>query len=219
LIALPGVEALTKAVSASIDERVYRIALTIDGQELIKRCVDANDPLALREADEFFQLKDSDLEAMLDDPFIAKPTERGGKPYWPSRFSNGDHPVFYSSREGETAGKEYAHHAPRRFGQGMGRFEMRLHMIRCRVVANIRDLRALVDDYPGLITNAYDFCNEVGAAAVSQGVESLLALSVRHPQRTNVAAFVRQCISEPEKIRDVIFQIDTIAQMATFNIL
>jgi hypothetical protein len=214
---LPAADALAQALLSPIDERAYRVALTFDEQEIVTSCIDANDPAALREAIEFFELADSDLPRLLDEPFAAKPTGTGEKPYWPSRFSNGDYPVFYAARERETAGQEYSHYAPRRFGAAMGQVEIRLHLISCRVNADVKDLRALASDFPELVADTHEFCQEVGAVAKVEGLDGLLALSVRRAGATNIPVFERVRISEPEQVAEVIVQIDAVTQVATFN--
>jgi hypothetical protein len=218
LIVLSGADVLSAADKVALDGRLFRIALTLDERQIISSCIEANDPAALEEAVKFFEITDSDLPRLLDDPFIPKSTEATGTPYWRSRFSNGDHPVFYGALEKETAGQEYAHHAPKRFAPIMGQFEIRLHLIACRVIAEAHDLRPLVAAYPELLAESYDFCNQVGAAALARMVESLLARSVRRAGGTNVPVFQRKCLSEPEQVADVFFQIDAVARKASFSV-
>jgi hypothetical protein len=86
LIGLPGADVIARAARIHVDERVYRLALTIDEKEIIIRCTDKNDPLALQEALEFFRIGDSDLIKLLGDPFTSALQENALPP---GRFSNG----------------------------------------------------------------------------------------------------------------------------------
>ena len=163
MIALPGADVIARAARIHVDERVYRLALTIDEKEIIIRCTDKNDPLALQEALEFFRIGDSDLIKLLDDPFTSKSVT--GKRFAAGRFSNGDHAVFYSAREYETAGDECAHNTPRYFPAAMGpAVQYRIHLIDCRFNGTASDLQPLSADFPGLIADAHDFCHDVGRA-------------------------------------------------------
>ncbi len=45
--------------------------------------------------------------------------------------------------------------------------------------------------------NDYTFCNRLGAEAVSQDLDGLLAPSVRKPGGTNVPVFSRRALSNP----------------------
>jgi RES domain-containing protein len=196
---------------------MYRVTLTLDEKDILKQCIDDGDADALQEATTFFEIEDLDLLALLDDPFKPKPVN--GKPFPESRFSNGDHPVFYSAQEQETACKEYAHHAPR-YGipKAMGIVSLKLHLIDCRVRGMLGDLRPLIDDFPYLIGGRHDSCHDVGARAVAQNTDGLLASSVRHTSGTNGAIFKRSCLSEPQKIGTVVCTVDPVAKNATCTI-
>ena len=102
-----------------------------------------------------------------------------------------------------------------KFGASMGQFEIRLHLIGCRIVGDVKDLRPLVGSFPELVHSSHGFCREVGRAAKAEGLDGLLATSVCRSEGTNVPVFKRACLSEPEKIDDLIFRIDAVAKTAT----
>ena len=195
---------------------MYRVTLTLDEKAILKQCIDDGDAVALQEATAFFEIEDSDLLKLLDDPFTPKPVN--GKPFPESRFSDGDHGVFYSAQGQETAGREYAHHAPRYIPASIGVVSLRLHLIDCRVRGMLGDLRPLIGDFPYLIGDRHDFCHDVGARAVAQNIDGLLASSVRHTSGTNGAIFKRPCLSEPQKIGSVVCTVDAAAKNATCKI-
>jgi hypothetical protein len=194
-----------------------RVTLTLDEKSILKECIDDGDADALQEALTFFEIEDSDLLALLDDPFKPKPVN--GKPFPESRFSNGGHPVFYSAQEQETAGKEYAHHAPRYIPKTMGIVSLNLHLIDCRVRGTLADLRPLKDDFPNLISDRHDYCHDVGARAVAKDIDGLSAWSVRRTNGTNAPIFRRLCLSEPQKIGTVVCTVDPVANNATCTIV
>ncbi len=200
-----------------MDERVFRIALTLDEIDLIKKCIDDHDQIALQEAMKFFELDDSDLEKLLNEPFNPK-TIAGGKPFPESRFSNGDYAVFYSAQEQETAGEEYAHTAPTYVPESMRAVELRLHLITCRFSGIVKDMRPLSDAFPGLTADAHDFCRELGREAVAQDQDGLFSRSVRHKGGTSVPVFKRRCLSEPQNSGVVICSIDAVTKTATCTI-
>lgn len=213
LIALPGADVIARAALGPVDERVYRLALTIDEIDIIRGCVRDGDPIALQEAIDFFRIGDSDLIKLLDGPFTPKNVT--GKPFTEGRFSNGDHAVFYSAREYETAGDECAHNAPIYFPAAMGpAVQYRIHLIDCRFNGTASDLQPLSADFPGLIADAHDFCHEVGRAGVAAPVDGFLATSVRHSGGTTVPVFSRPALSDPRKIRDATCVVNAIARTA-----
>jgi hypothetical protein len=126
--------------------------------------------------------------------------------------------VFYLAPEQETAGKEYAHHAPRYIPKTMGIVSLTLHLIDCRLRGTLGDLRPLVDDFPDLIGDRHDFCHDVGARAVAENIDGLFARSVRQTNGTNAAIFKRSCLSEPQKIGSVVCTVDPVANNARCTI-
>ena len=173
----------------------------------MRQCIDDRDAAAYQEVTTFFQIDESGLLALLNDPFTPKPVGNG-KPFVESRFSDGSHGVFYSAQEQKTAGKEYAHHAPEYIPQTMGTVTFTLHLIDCRVRGTLSDIRPLAQAFPDLIADRHDFCHDVGANAIAQGVDGLLASSVRRMDGTNAGIFKRSCLSEPRKISSVIYTVD-----------
>ena len=196
---------------------MYRVALTLDEKAILKQCIDNQDAAALQEATTFFQVEESDLLTLLDDPFTPK-SVGDGKPFPESRFSDGNHGVFYSAQEQETAGKEYAQHAPKYIPETMGTVVLSLHLIDCRVRGTLTDLRPLALDFPDLIAEQHDFCHEVGALVAKETIDGLLASSVRQTGGTNAPLFKRSCLSEPRKIGSAVCTVDTVAKNATCTI-
>jgi hypothetical protein len=214
LIVLPGADVIAIAAVVDVDERVQRLALTIDERKIIRDCVDDNDALALQEALEFFRITDADLPGLLDGPFTPR-ASAPGKPFAEGRFSNGDHAVFYTAREPDTAGHEYAHSAPKYFGASLGpKVQFRIHLIDCRFAGTASELRLLATDFPGLVADAHDFCHEVGRAGVAARVDGFLATSVRHPGGTTIPVFSRPTLSDPRKVGDALCEVDAVAGKA-----
>jgi RES domain len=213
---LSPADVLPRAASVATDNRTYRVTLTLDEKAILKQCIDDGDVNALQEATTFFEIEDSDLLTLLDDPFTPKPVN--SKPFPESRFSDGGHAVFYSAQERETAGTEYAHNAPKYIPVAMGTVKLTLHLIDCRVRGTLSDLRPLVSAFPNLIAHRHDFCHGVGAHAVTRNIDGLLAPSVRQPSGTNAAILKRSCLSEPQKIGSVVCTVDPIAKHAACTI-
>jgi hypothetical protein len=215
---LPAADVLAQAVPRDFDDRMYRVALTLNEIDILRQCIDSQDPLAFQEATTFFQLEESDLPALLDGPFTAKSIGEG-KPFRQSRFSDGSYAVFYSAQEPGTAGQEYAHNAPTYIPETMGTVTFQIHLIDCRVLGTLPDLRPLTKAFPQLIAHEHSFCREVGANVVTGGIDGLLATSVRQPDGTNAAIFKRVCLSDPRHIGLVMCTVDAVAKKATYNIV
>ena len=196
---------------------MYRVALTLNEIEILRQCTDSQDAEAYQEATAFFPLEESDLPALLDGPFTAKPVGEG-KPFSESRFSDGSHAVFYSAQERKTAGQEYAHNAPNYIPEAMGTVTFRIHLIDCRVLGTLSDLRPLAEAFPGLIADEHGFCRDVGASIFARGIDGLLAFSVRQTDGTNAAIFKRVCLSDPRHIGWVMCTVDAVAKRATCQI-
>jgi len=214
LIALPGADVVAIATVVDIDERVYRLALTIDEIEMIRGCIDDDDPLALQEAIEFFRITDVDLPNLLNGPFTRR-TSATGKPFSEGRFSNGDYAVFYSAHERDTAGHEYAHNAPKYFHASMGTdVQFRIHLIDCQFAGTASELRPLAAKFPELVADTHDFCHEVGRAGVAAALDGFLATSVRNPGGTTVPVFSRAALSDPQRIGNAVCEVNAVAATA-----
>jgi hypothetical protein len=214
---LPAADVLSQSEAQHVNHRLFRVALTLDEIAILKQCIDKQDPAAFVEASKFFELDESDLSKLLDGPFTPKPVD-GGKPFPERRFSNGDYGVFYSAHEQETAGVEYAHYAPKYVPENVGTVQLRLHLISAQINGTLKDVRSLTVTHPELIVDAHDFCHEVGALAVAQGTDGLLAASVRRVGGTNAAIFKRGCLSDPQKSGTVICEVNAAAKTATCKI-
>ena len=215
---MPGADALAEADLTATDDRICRVALTVNEIQQIREFVNADDPLALQEVIDFFELKARDLDRLVDQPFTAKPFSSSGKPFPESRFSDGSFPVFYSALERETACAEYAHYAPKYFTASLGKIELRLHVIGVHFVGSTRDLRAASGKFPGLVTEDHNFCREVGVAAYAQNLDGLIAKSVRRPTGSNLPILRRSTLSEPQELGKITFHVDATAGTATFDI-
>lgn len=117
-----------------------------------------------------------------------------------SRYSDGSFPVFYGSLEEETARAEVVHWAPKRMGAPS---EPRTAFYVCFTVTfdgAVKDLRPKRGEWPGLTHGSdYAFCNRLGAEAVAAGLDGLLAPSARRAGGTNLPAFRRAALRDPEE--------------------
>ena len=117
-----------------------------------------------------------------------------------TRFSDGSFPVFYCSLERETAEAEVQHWFARYAGRPNGERTALYSCFGCDFAGDTKDLRPKQAEWPEL-THAedYEFCNALGAQAVKEQLDALVAPSVRRPQGTNLPVFARRAISNPSE--------------------
>lgn len=140
------------------------------------------------------------LEELINAPF--KPKRRLSKSGYPkSRFSDGSFPVGYFSRESETAKAEVRYWFCAKFaGRPTGSRIAWYSRFTCDFRGNVKDLRPMQATWPDLMHgNDYTFCNRLGAEAVSEDLDGLLAPSVRKSSGTNVPVFARRALSNPRE--------------------
>ena len=115
----------------------------------------------------------------------------GGRRLYRSRFSNGDHEVFYTAYDLETCEEEMRHHLPLRVGSSDG-IPTAYHFYgsRWEFSGAAKDLRNHDGVWPDLLhLDDYTFCNLIGAEAVAMKLDALIVRSVRHLGGTNLPVF------------------------------
>ena len=136
------------------------------------------------------------LEELCDAPFRPKPRLR--KLDHATRFSDGSHPVFYSSLEAETAETEIRHLLTTFAAKPARPRTFYYSRFACDFDGAAKDLRPKEAQWPKLVhDNDYRFCNRLGAEAVRLGLDGLLTPSARRKTGTNLPVFARSAISNP----------------------
>jgi hypothetical protein len=142
--------------------------------------------------------RDNVTKELMDGPFERKP-KLGNKFGGLSRFSDGDWPVFYAATGRDTAAKECSYHYGRKAaGDADARRPIHYSVLRCGYAGETVDLVPQLPTWPDLVSEDYTFCNQLGKEAYEGGLGGFLAPSARHPGGTNVPAFRRNTLSEPE---------------------
>lgn len=142
------------------------------------------------------------LEEILDDPFRPKRRHR-----FPTRFSDGSFPVFYSSLDAATAEAEVRHWLPKYIGKSKTTRKVYYQQFSCTFDGEEKDLRPQVDDWPDLVNDSdYTFCNRIGAEAKEIKLDGIVTESVRHNDGVNVPIFSRHAVSGP-KLEALLFMI------------
>ena len=146
-------------------------------------------------------------EDLLDGPFGPKPQLRklGDR----TRFSDGSFPVFYSSLEMETAEIEVQFWFLKHITEPTKRRTAYYSRFSCRFDGSIKDLRSALANWPELTDdNGYDFCNSVGAEAMTAGLDGLVTPSARTTRGTNLPVFSRHALSNPSVYGPVALTLD-----------
>jgi len=143
-------------------------------------------------------------EALCEAPF--KPKRQLDRP---SRFSDGTFPVFYCSLERETAQAEAEHWFVDFAGRPQGERTAVYSCFACDFAGDTKDLRPQQGQWPDLThPDDYKFCNALGAEAVEENLDALLAPSARRATGTNLPVFAKRAVSNPG---------DFVLMMATYN--
>lgn len=143
-------------------------------------------------------------ESLCEAPF--KPKRRLGRP---TRFSDGTFPVFYCSLERETAQAETEHWFVEFAGRPQVERTALYSCFACDFAGDTKDLRPQHDQWPDLThPHDYKFCNALGAEAVGENLDALLAPSARRVEGTNLPVFAKRAVSNPGNL---------VRMTATFN--
>ena len=143
-------------------------------------------------------------EALCEAPF--RPKRRLGRP---SRFSDGTFPVFYCSLERETAQAQTEHWFAEFAGQPRGERTALYSCFACDFSGEAKDLRPKQGQWPGLThPDDYELCNTLGAEAIKEELDALLAPSARRAKGTNLPVFAKGAVSNPG---------DLVRMMATYH--
>ncbi len=134
------------------------------------------------------------LEAIWDAPFRSRRRLRV------SRFSDGSFPVFYAALDEDTAAAEVLYWFAKLTGNPSKPHTRLYTRFSVTFEGTVKDLRAKRGEWPGLTRDSdYAFCNRLGAEAVAAGLDGLLAPSARRDGGTNLPAFRRAALRDPEE--------------------
>ena len=133
------------------------------------------------------------MRELIDGPFRPRQKLRNR-----TRFSDGSFPVFYSALAVETAETEVAFHFRQDYaGSPRGKRTAYFQRFSCKFEGVKKDLRPKARDWPELTHKSdYSFCNNLGAAAIEEGIDGLVVPSARH-EGANMPIFARQAIGSP----------------------
>ena len=174
--------------------RIFRLAAQPALADFLKE--QGLDENAIREMEALLRSRSitGTLEELCDAPF--KPKKRLKKA---TRFSDSSFPVFYSSLETDTAKTEACHQFLKFAGRPKKPRTVHYICFSCSFDGSAKDLRPMLDTWPQLIDDDYQFCNELGTKAVELQLDGLLSPSARNESGTNVPVFTRASISNPHE--------------------
>ncbi|MBU1213015.1 MAG: RES family NAD+ phosphorylase [Alphaproteobacteria bacterium] len=134
---------------------------------------------------------------LMDGPFERK-AQLGSKFGLPSRFSDGEWPVFYAAVNRDTAEKECSYHYGRKAaGNPSANRSVYYSVVRCTFDGAVIDLQPKLTDWRDLVSDDYLFCTALGKEAHDTGLGGFLAPSARHSGGTTVPTFLAGSISNP----------------------
>ena len=185
---------------ASPPRTAHRFANRRRATELLSELVIRRglDEEALRETLEFLGPANGAAEELLNGPF--EPKARLKDKWNPSRFSDGNWPVFYGALELETSEAEIVYHLEAgqmkaALSAGGPVYFSRFH---CTFDGRALDLRPKLTEWPWLVdpntTNAR--CQALGREAHEKDIDGFLAPSARSSGGTNVPVFTREMLSQ-----------------------
>ena len=165
------------------------------------------DDEALRETLEFLGPADGEAEELIAGPFQPKPQLEGK--WHPSRYTNGDWPIFYGALEPETSEAEIVHHldaGQMKAALSVGR-PVYYSLFHCTFDGRALDLRPKLPAWSWLTDpNTKDSrCQALGREAHENSVDGFLAPSARKSDGTCVPVFIRGRLSQPVIERDAVF--------------
>lgn len=156
-----------------------------------------------------------------DQPIIDRPFEDSAwfnaiewpfKHWQASRFSKGQHGVWYGSDCIETTVFESAYNWYRRllcdagFENHSVIAERSVYSVACS--AALLELRSAADAYPDLLNASdYTFCQALGSRISREGHPGLITLSVRRPGGENAAVFNPSVLSSPKLVGDLTYRL------------
>ena len=143
------------------------------------------------------------LEELCEAPFRPKRRLK-----YATRFSDGTFPVFYSSLDTETAKAEACHWYSRFVGNPEEPRTAHYVCFSCSFHGSAKDLRPELDFWPELIADDYSFCNKLGAEAIELQLDGLLSPSARNENGTNIPAFTKASITNPQEVASVVITYD-----------
>ncbi|MBB71760.1 MAG: hypothetical protein CMF50_05125 [Legionellales bacterium] len=134
-------------------------------------------------------------------------------PYMRTRFSDGSFPVWYGSRTVQTTVFETVYHSLKSFNAIDG-LANHSPIIKKRSVYNVHCDALLINfvgkelPYPQLISDDYQFTNELGYTIKQGGYPGVLSRAARDPYGENISIFRQNVLSAPELFAELSYVFD-----------
>ena len=146
-------------------------------------------------------MREGVLADLMRGPFVEKPLLNPPREYgWPTRFSNGDWPVYYGALDESVALAEVSFHFRNSAREDEGdRRPRHYSVVRCTFSGQAINLVARSGQlgWEGLTSDAYTFCQALGAEAQTTALDGFLTPSAR-ADGANLPVFVATTLSRPE---------------------
>lgn len=203
---------LEDVVEVSPPQTVHRFASRLRASERLSEIAREGglDDEALHETLEFLGPADGEAEELLAGPFQPKPQLEGK--WHPSRYTNGDWPVFYGALEPETSETEIIYHLEAgqmqaALSAGGPIYYSHFH---CTFDGRALNLRPKLSVWPWLIDSntKNGRCQALGREAHQNGIDAFLAPSARISDGTNIPVFIPERLSQLVIDRDAEFSPD-----------
>lgn len=140
-------------------------------------------------------------------------------PFRVGRFSDGQHGVFYTALEEETAISELRHHVVKRLQAKLSN-EAHYVVMSFRVFGNGKDLRPVQAQMPYLAdqneNSAYPLCQALARRAIAHALDLFITPSARRAAGSCAPVFSSTSVdvSSAENIGAVVFSVDKLSQLA-----
>lgn len=199
---------LENIISFYANETIYRLAVRLEESKLFESMT--LDSRGSVEALEFFRenMQTDAIEFVLDDPFKPKP-QFETEVLKSTRFSDGGVHVFYGALERGTAEAEVKYHYGKdAVGDKSKARTVFYACVECRYMGNTKDLRPKLSEWPELVSEDYQFCQNLSRQAIRENLGGFFAPSARLTNGTTVPVFQREMLSAPEIVGCISFSID-----------
>jgi hypothetical protein len=190
---------LNSLATVNITKAIYRLANPRTLVETLRKRGLSEDDISETLTFLRLQIATAGLSSIVEDPFRAKAilSQRFGLE---TRYSDGSFPVFYGALEESTALSEAKfHYVKIALGRKSARRSAYYARIVCMFSGDIKDLRKMIAQWPGLMSrDDYQFCQSLGRAAVTEQLSGFFAPSVRARGGTTVPVFLMASLSQPQ---------------------
>jgi hypothetical protein len=186
-------------------ERLDRVRV----ERTVHRCGSLKHVSALAEAEKLTPelivevvtfMREGVLNDLMRGPFLEKPLVNPPRAFGcPTRFSNGDWPIFYSALEPVVAEAEAKYHYGKDAQEDeTDRRPMYYSLVRCKFAGTVVDLVAKQGEagWEGLTADDHTFCQGLGAEAKQIEMDGFLTPSAR-AVGVNVPVFTAESLAKP----------------------